>query len=100
MSKLERNEKELLSRVNEVLYYLWDPIGVSDVPEARDEYDSYALQVFSLLKKKTSQEKIANYLSQIVTDNMGLTGNNQHDKNIARILINWMEFFEEDLNFY
>ena len=94
MDKLEKNDRELLSRVNEVLHYLWDPIGISDDPDARDEYDIYALQVCSLLKENAPQEKISKYLSQIVNDNMGLKGNNQHDEKIAKILINWMKYFE------
>lgn len=30
-------KKDLLIRINEVLYYLWDPVGISDIPEARNE---------------------------------------------------------------
>lgn len=44
--KLSAFERELCLRINEVLYYVWDPIGVADTPRARDEYDSYVLQVF------------------------------------------------------
>ena len=50
-NRLSRSDDELLMRVDEVLHYLWDPIGVSDFPEARDEYTSYAGVVFSLLKR-------------------------------------------------
>ena len=33
--------KELTNRIDEILYYLWDPIGVSDEPCARGEYSNY-----------------------------------------------------------
>jgi hypothetical protein len=44
----QRYEQELLTRVNEVLHYIWDPIGVRGEPNARDEYDSYVPEVYSL----------------------------------------------------
>ncbi|WP_272939013.1 hypothetical protein [Sinorhizobium meliloti] len=28
--------------VRDVLLRDWDPIGISDIPEAKDEYDAYA----------------------------------------------------------
>jgi hypothetical protein len=34
-------EQDLLTRINEVLHYIWDPIAVRGEPNARDEYDSY-----------------------------------------------------------
>ena len=34
-------DEELYRRVDEVLHYLWDPIGVAGIPEARDEYYGY-----------------------------------------------------------
>jgi len=37
-SDLNHQEKELYRRTDEILHYLWDPIGVSDTPQARDEY--------------------------------------------------------------
>ena len=43
--QLSPEHQELYGRVGEVLHYLWDPIGVSGVPQARDEYDSYVPQV-------------------------------------------------------
>jgi hypothetical protein len=39
-----------------VLMREWDPIGVADVPEAQDEYDSYISQTYGMLirRSKTS----------------------------------------------
>lgn len=54
----------------------WDPIGVSDVPEAADEYDSYIDGVWSLLKSAASDDVIAEYLRKIETERMGLTDKN------------------------
>lgn len=52
----------LYRAVDEVLHYIWDPIGVSGVPEARDEYQGYLPQVFKLVRERQSEETIANYL--------------------------------------
>jgi hypothetical protein len=35
-------KNNLESAINEVLHYIWDPIGIQDMPAARDEYESYA----------------------------------------------------------
>ena len=50
-----------------------DPIGVSDVPEAADEYDRYIGEVYDLLKSGATDKEIARYLIEIETDRMGLT---------------------------
>ena len=39
-------DAELFSRVDEVVHYVWDPIGVAQEPWARDEYNSYLSQIF------------------------------------------------------
>ena len=50
----------------------WDPIGVSDVPEASDEYDGYVGGMYALLRDGASDERIAQHLSEIETRTMGL----------------------------
>ena len=47
--KLDPQQMELYRATDEVLHYIWDPIGVSDAPNARDEYSSYLPQVFKML---------------------------------------------------
>ncbi len=97
INRLSRADEELLSRVDEVLHYLWDPIGVSGVPEARDEYTSYAGVVFSFLKKGVKEAEIAQYLRKIRVEHMGmgtiaLRGN---EMDLAEILVNWKEVMDE-----
>ena len=71
--------KELTNRVDEVLYYLWDPIGVSDEPCARGEYSTYVGSIVSLLNEN-KEDKIAKRLSEIETTSMGLTKNDTKNK--------------------
>jgi hypothetical protein len=69
---LSPGEAELYRRTDEVLHYLWDPIGVAGVPEARDEYDSYVPPVFSMLQQGLANDEISEYLISIECDSMGL----------------------------
>jgi len=84
-----REEIELYQRVDEVMHYLWDPIGVSGAPEARDEYYSYLPGVFNLLKQGAKKNEIADCLGRIRGDRMGLGTNRARDLDIAEVLINW-----------
>lgn len=50
----------------------WDPIGVRDVPEAQDEYDSYVFDVYELLVSGASEQDIVDHLYRVERLNMGL----------------------------
>ena len=51
----------------------WDPIGVADIPEAQDEYDSYAGHVYRLLASGASDVEVIDYLYTTETETMGLS---------------------------
>ncbi|HEX5322816.1 MAG TPA: hypothetical protein VFW40_03445 [Capsulimonadaceae bacterium] len=55
-----------------ILLVIWDPIGIFGMEEAEDEYDSYALGVYGLLKRGATKEEIIDHLHQIETDQIGL----------------------------
>ena len=71
--KLPESDMELYKRTDEVLHYIWDPIGVSGAAEARGEYYPYLPEVFGLLKSGANSEKIAGLLISISQNQMGLT---------------------------
>ena len=57
-----------------MLLYEWDPIGVSTVPEAADEYDSYVGTVYvMLMDQRLDAEAIESYLWTISTEYMGIS---------------------------
>jgi hypothetical protein len=93
MGNRSRQDDELRTRVDEVLHYLWDPIGVRDIPAARDEYSSYVGHVCKMLKDHASVEQISKHLGIIKTMSMGMpqSGNSEADRMIASILIDWKE---------
>ena len=51
-SKLPHQEMKLYRQTDETLHYMWDPIGVAGIVQARDEYQSYLPQVFQLVLKE------------------------------------------------
>lgn len=58
-------------RIREVLNAEWDPIGVAH--DTEDEYDSYIGHIYSLIRKGASDQEIAEHLSQIEQESMGLS---------------------------
>jgi hypothetical protein len=62
--RLNRQDQELLRIIGEVLHYIWDPIGVAGVPQARDEYDGYVGPVFTLLRSGASDADVSEHLEQ------------------------------------
>lgn len=74
-NNLSRAEEMLqYQKIDDILWYDWDPIGINDIAP-RDEYQSYTPQIFNLLKTGRNRETIAELLSKIETDNMGLVSN-------------------------
>jgi hypothetical protein len=64
--------REVRSQIRAILMAEWDPIGVNDVPEAADEYDSYISGVYELLEHGASEESIRAYLREIEIQSMGM----------------------------
>ena len=77
-------EIEFYRRTDEVLHYVWDPIGVSGFSTARDEYYSYLPTVFSMLKDGSSKSDISKYLKVIEEDRMGLDPYPERDANRSK----------------
>lgn len=94
--KLSAKEKELYRRTDEILHYLWDPIGVSDIPQARDEYHSYLPRVFARLVENAKDHEIAAYLVKVEEGSMGLTPNKEKALEIARTLIESKEWLIDE----
>jgi len=82
-------DRELLERIGEVLYSVWDPIGVSDVPAARGEYDAYRDGAFSVLARGGSEEQVVDYLEREARPRMGLGQNRTQDMKVAALIVEW-----------
>lgn len=88
--------RELERRIDEVLYYVWDPIGVSDEPCARAEYSSYTMTILKYVLSEDLQ-KIAHHLKRIELDSMGLTSNSERNLMVANRLLEYKSAVEEGL---
>ena len=85
--KLQPDQMELYNRIDEILWEDWDPIGVNDVPEARDEYSSYLPHIFRLALEGADRERIANSLVATIETNIGLTANKEHNLKVAEKIV-------------
>jgi hypothetical protein len=84
---MTNEQKQLYKRIDEILWNDWDPIGVNDIENVRDEYQSYTPHIFSLTIQGADKTQIAEHLYKIETINMGLSGNMQHCENIAQKIL-------------
>ncbi len=84
---MTQEQKNLYKIIDELLWNEWDPIGVNEYKEARDEYYNYIPQVFKLKIDNADNEIIAQYLFKVETDRMGLFGNIENCRRVANIII-------------
>src|SRR5688500_6198067 len=78
--KLPPREVALYQAIDEILWRDWDPIGISSIDGARDEYQMYLPQVYQLALAG-DHAKIVDYLFTVAVERMGLT--TQRNEHIA-----------------
>ena len=78
--------KKLYQEIDEILWNDWDPIGVNDIAP-RYEYQSYTPIIFSLKRKGVNEEEIAKELYEIEKETIGLAGNLENCRIVARKII-------------
>lgn len=86
-----RGERELRC----ILMTAWDPLGVGDVAEAWDEYDSYLAGVAQRLREADDEDdaakRLADYLHHVERDFMGVAPG-PHSAGLASALAAWHEW--------
>ena len=97
MGALRRHDDDALltRRVDEVLHYLWDPVGVARCPQARDEYDAYVPGVVALLRQDTATSVLAEHLVRIERSRMGLASNPERAAVVADVLVGFKRVLDE-----
>jgi len=92
---MKSRPKIKLSRLRDIGWSLWDPIGLLPNSETwtskensdfADEYDSYLLQAAGQLKQGVSDADVIDYLIKIETEYMGL-GEKQDTKERAEAVV-------------
>jgi hypothetical protein len=91
------DDKELNKRVDEVLFYVWDPIGVQPEPCARSEYENYVPKIRQLVEENDTIGPISAHLAAIVSDKMGMTPNKKHCDEVAELLLEHKRAIKEGL---
>ncbi len=97
MSEHLNHARRYHEAIRDVLLHEWDPIGVSDEPDAQDEYDSYVGRIQGMLTRHEPRHAIVEHLWNIETHLMGLTGNLRHTEAIADRLLAVRDQFESNL---
>jgi hypothetical protein len=73
--------------IREILLRGWDPIGIGDIAEAQDEYDTYIPGIYGRLIHRIPEQELFDHLWQIETEQMGLSGDRTKTQQAARKLL-------------
>jgi len=87
MNDERRRAKSIQESIRQILLHDWDPIGVNDVPEAQDEYDSYVADVYRLLASRCSADQMTDHLLRLESEAMGLVPDRKRLRAVANKLI-------------
>ena len=90
-SHLSPDDQILLQRIDEVLHYVWDPLGIATLPEARDEYAECVQRVWPLVRDGAGPDRIAAELSAWVLGPLGLPDDEEHHRHVAEVLMDWRQ---------
>ena len=93
--QLPPDKMELYRRCDEVLHYVWDPIGVAGIPGARGEYDSYLPKIFALVADGADKRRIEDHLVNLEKTSMGLSGNRKRARTTVERLLEWRDWISE-----
>lgn len=64
-------DKDLHKRIDEILFYKWDPIRVSNSNWPRDEYTLYVNEVMELAVNSTTHQPLAEHLERLAAEVIG-----------------------------
>ena len=87
MNKDVGSKQFIMNKIQKILLKEWDPIGIPDIPEAQDEYDSYIPAIYKIIQSKKPESELFDYLWWVETEHMGLSGNRKHTQAISHKLL-------------
>lgn len=88
---------ELGRRVDEVLFYIWDPFGFNSEPFARTEYRSYVEEVLSCLQDAKSSDEITDLLIDIVENRMGLVFSREISQTAGKLIFRHKKTIDSEI---
>ena|SRR5687767_8072991 len=78
-----KNRAKIRKEIDIILWEDWDPLGVNDIAP-RDEYRSYVQQIVNLVCNNGTVDEIGQGLFETETKTMGLFGDKERCKKIAK----------------
>ena len=93
--KLSPDQVALYRGCDEVLHFIWDPIGVAGEPYARDEYESYLPGIFRMLVEGAAREELIHALLEIEAGSMGLHEGRRRAEVAVDALLRWRGWWLE-----
>ena len=88
---------ELARRIDEILFYVWDPIVVRNTASARHEYRSYVKKILSILKEDKGQHEISYYLEQLESGMLAGAVNHKRLDKVARQILDHKDAIDAGL---
>ena len=76
-----------LEEIKRLLLWEWDPIGVAGIEGAVDEYDMYAMPIFTGLHSGATVDDITDYLERVAIERMGLNGDAAKARRVAAKIV-------------
>lgn len=86
LREARRKAAELRTRIDEILFYKWDPLRVSDGRLMRDEYAGYVHDLLLLALTSAGYEPLADYLSEVRTVSMERSPRPKEDRRVAQLI--------------
>ena len=84
---MKQKDEKLWLLVDEILWNDWDPIGVNDSEQARNEYHSYISTIVRLIMSNSDGSNLAKHLHQLRSVSIGLSENFEVDQRVSHKLI-------------
>jgi hypothetical protein len=88
-------KRDITRAVDEILHYVWDPIGVAGVPQARDEYSAYVPRVVALLARGISEGELSLWLQRLAEEHIGTSRQPDRADEAALALVDWQDHLRE-----
>jgi hypothetical protein len=92
MPHFDRDELE--RRIDEVLFYIWDPIGVGPNPDARTEYRSYAKTILKFLSDNPDRHAVQKYLCEIEAGMLAQPANERRAEEVVELIMSHKKAIE------
>ena len=87
-------DTELFRRIDEVVHYVWDPIGISEHPQARDEYQRYLTTIFGRVMAE-DLDGVVEYMKRVADEQMGLSFDKEKAKRAAEVMLEWKKVIDD-----